>query len=200
MQKKLDTKTKLALELGPVVLFFVGYSLLKDRTFTIGGTEYSGFIMLTAGFVVLIAAASAVFWRLTGKLSPMQLVTLVVVLFMGGMTIWFNDERFIKMKPTLVYVFFAAVLGFGLMRGKSFLKLVMDDALPMREEGWMILTKRIALFFAGLAVLNEVIWRNFSTQIWLDFKLFGLTAAMFLFFLTQAKLLERYGTKPEGEG
>ncbi len=200
MDKKIDPKLKMALELGPVVLFFVGYSVLKDRVFQIGGVEYSAFIVLTAGFVVIFAASIALLWRLTGKLSPMQLVTLAVVLFMGGMTVWFHDERFIKMKPTLVYLAFVAVLGFGLLRGKSYLKFVMEETLPMQPEGWMILTRRITGFFAGLAALNEVIWRNFSTQIWLDFKLFGLTAAMFLFFLTQARLLERYGIKEADKG
>ncbi|MEO6298509.1 MAG: inner membrane-spanning protein YciB [Paracoccaceae bacterium] len=195
MQKKVDPKLKMALELGPVVLFFIGYSFFKERVFHIGGADYSAFIVLTAAFVVVFIASIVILWRLTGRLSPMQLVTLAVVLFMGGMTVWFNDERFFKMKPTIVYLVFAAVLGFGLVQGKSYLKLVMEEALPMQAEGWMILTKRITAFFAGLAVLNEVIWRNFSTQIWLDFKLFGLTAAMFLFFLTQAKLLERYGVK-----
>ena len=84
-------------------------------------------------------------------------------------------------------------------RGKSYLKLVMDEALPMQAEGWMVLTRRITGFFAGLAVLNEVVWRNFSTEIWVDFKIFGLTGAMFLFFLTQARLLERYAV-PEKPG
>ena len=123
----------------------------------------------------------------------MQLITLAIVLVMGTMTVWLNDERFFKMKPTLIYAFFAGVLGFGLLQGKSYLRLVMDEALPMQAEGWMVLTRRITGFFAGLAVLNEVVWRNFSTEIWVDFKIFGLTGAMFLFFLTQARLLERYG-------
>lgn len=200
MEKRVDPKLRMALELGPVLLFFLGYSFFKDRSLTLGGVEYSPFILLTGGFVVIFAIASAILWRLTGKLSPMQVVTLVVVLFMGGLTVWLKDERFIKMKPTLVYLFFAGVLGGGLLQGRSYLKLVLDEALPMREEGWMILTRRIAGFFVALALLNEVIWRNFSTQIWLDFKLFGLTAAMFLFFLTQARLLERYGVKSADEG
>ena len=200
MDKKIDPKLKMALELGPVVLFFLGYSFLKDRVFHIAGADYSAFIVLTAVFVVIFAASIAALWRLTGKLSPMQLVTLAVVLFMGGMTVWFNDERFFKMKPTLVYLVFTLVLGFGLARGKSYLKLVMDQALPLQEAGWMILTKRITAFFAGLAVANELVWRNFSTAVWVDFKLFGLTAALFLFFLTQARLLDRYGIKDTDKG
>ena len=198
--KKIDPWVKIGLELGPVALFFVGYRWFKDRSFIIAGHEYSGFIVMTFVFIFIFGASILILWRLTGRLSPMQLVTLAIVVVMGGMSVWLNDERFFKMKPTLIYAFFAGVLGFGLLRGKSYLRLVMDEALPMQPEGWMVLTRRITGFFAGLAVLNEVVWRNFSTEIWVDFKIFGLTGAMFLFFLTQARLLERYGMpeKPEG--
>ena len=198
--KKIDPWVKIGLELGPVALFFVGYRWFKDRSFTVAGHEYSGFIVMTFVFIFIFAASILILWRLTGRLSPMQLVTLAIVVVMGGMTVWLNDERFFKMKPTLIYAFFAGVLGFGLLQGKSYLRLVMDEALPMQAEGWMVLTRRITGFFAGLAVLNEVVWRNFSTEIWVDFKIFGLTGAMFVFFLTQARLLERYGVpeKPEG--
>jgi intracellular septation protein len=93
----------------------------------------------------------------------------------------------------MIYVLFAAILGFGLWRGESYLKLVMEEALPMQPEGWMILTRRITLFFAVLALANEVVWRMMSTEAWVNFKTFGLTAALFLFFMTQGKLLEKYG-------
>ena len=127
----------------------------------------------------------------------MQVFTLVVVLFMGGLSIWFNDEQFFKMKPTIIYLFFALVLGVGLMQGKSFLRLVLQEALPMQDEGWMILTRRIAVFFAALAVTNEVVWRNFSTESWVWFKVFGLTIAMFAFLLTQARVFSKYGLPDE---
>jgi intracellular septation protein len=191
--KTYDTKLKMALEYGPLVAFMLGYWLFKDSDVTVGGVVYSGFIATTAVFVVVFAASIFALWRLTGKISAMQVITLVVVLFMGGLTVWFNDPHFIKMKPTIIYMFFAAALGFGLARGKSYLKLVMGEALPMHTEGWMILTRRMALFFVGLAVLNEVVWRNFSDGTWVMFKAVGLTLAMFLFLLTQARLLEQYG-------
>lgn len=196
--RKLNPFVKLALELGPVVLFFVMFGRLKDRSFQFGGAEYSGFIVTTAAFVLLIVATSALLWRLTGRLSRMQLLTLVLVIVMGGLSVWLNDERFIKMKPTLLYLAFAGILGFGLWRGQSYLSLVMDEALPMREEGWMILTRRLALFFAGLAVANELVWRLMSTGAWVNFKTFGLTFALFAFFMTQGKLFERYG-EPRGD-
>lgn len=198
--KAYDAKLKMALEYGPLVLFMLGYWFLKDKSLTIAGQTYSGFIVSTGVFVVIFVASILALKRLTGKLSAMQIVTLVVVLFMGGLTVWFNDPRFIKMKPTIIYIFFAAALGVGLAQGKSYLKLVLEEALPLRDEGWMILTRRITVFFAGLAVLNEIVWRNFSDGTWVTFKAVGLTLAMFAFLLTQAKLLEKYGLEPsEGD-
>lgn len=195
--KAYDQRLKLALEYGPLILFMLGYWFLKDKSLTLAGQTYSGFIVSTGVFVVVFVASILALWRLTGRVSPMQIITLVVVLFMGGLTLWFNDPRFIKMKPTIVYVFFAAALGVGLLQGKSYLRLVMEDALPMQEEGWMILTRRITIFFAGLAVLNEIVWRNVSDGTWVTFKAVGLTLAMFAFLLTQAKLLDKYGIFPD---
>ena len=195
--KKIHPMLKLALELGPIVLFFAGFSRMKDQTFHIAGNDYSGFIVMTAVFIALIIASTGLLWALTGKLSKMQLMTLILVVVMGGLSVWLNDERFIKMKPTLLYAAFAGVLGFGLWRGKSYLSAVLDEALRLREEGWMILTRRLALFFAGLAVANELVWRLMSTEAWVNFKTFGLTAALFLFFMTQGGVLSRYGIEEE---
>ena len=192
--KAYDPKVKAALEYGPLLAFMLGYWWFKDQSFVVGGQTYTGFIAVTAVFVLVFVASILALWRLTGKISPMQVVTLVVVLFMGGLSIWFNDEQFFKMKPTIIYIFFAGALGVGLLQGKSYLRLVLQEALPMEEAGWMILTRRIALFFAVLAVANEVVWRNFSTESWVWFKVFGLTIAMFVFLLTQTRLLSRYGT------
>ena len=196
--KKINPWLKLGLELGPVLVFFVGFSRFKDKTLTIGGQDYHGFILMTALFIPLMILTTAILWKLTGKLSKMQVVTLVLVIVFGGLSVWLNDERFFKMKPTMIYALFAAILGWGLMRGQSYMQLVMDEALPMRHEGWMILTKRVALFFAGLAIANEVVWRTMSTETWVTFKTFVLTGALFAFFMTQGKLFETYGIdKPE---
>ena len=191
--KKINPVLKMALEFGPIILFFIGFSKYKDQVFAIGGTEYSGFIVMTAAFVPLLIATTAILWALTGKLSKMQVATVVLVIIFGGLSVYFNDERFFKMKPTMIYLLFAVLLGVGLLRGQSYLKLVMEEALPLQPQGWMILTQRFCAFFAGLAVANEVIWRNFSTETWVNFKTFGLTAALFLFFIAQAKLIERFG-------
>lgn len=192
-ERKISGGLKMLLELGPVAAFFIGYIKLKDQIFTIGGTDYAGFIVVTAAFIPLILVCTGILWALTGKLSKMQVVTVVLVVVFGGLSVWLNDERFFKMKPTIIYTLFAAILGFGLLRGQSYLKSVMGELLPMHPEGWMILTKRLALFFAVLAVLNEVIWRGFSTEVWVNFKTFGLTAAMFLFFMTQSGVFSKYG-------
>ena len=197
--RKINPSVKLALELGPIVLFFAGFRFLKDGTYHILGRDYSGFILMTAIFVGVIVLCSAILWKLTGHLSKMQLMTLVLVLVMGSLSVYLNDERFIKMKPTLLYLAFGSVLGVGLLRGQSYLKLVMEEALPLQPEGWMILTRRLCAFFFGLAIANEVIWRFFSTEIWVDFKTFGLTAALFLFFMAQSKVIERYSVEAEKE-
>lgn len=196
--KKINPMLKLALELGPIVLFFAGFSRMKDQTFHIAGNDYSGFIVMTAVFIALIIASTGLLWALTGKLSKMQLMTLILVTFMGGLSVWLNDERFIKMKPTLLYLAFGGILGFGLMRGQSYLSAVMEEALPMQAQGWMILTRRLTAFFFALAVANEAVWRLMSTEAWVNFKTFGLTAALFAFFMAQGKVFERYAIK-DGE-
>ena len=192
-RQKINPWLKLVLEFGPILVFFLAFSRFKDMTFMMGGVDYHGFILATAIFVPLMVVTTLILWRLTGRLSVMQAVTLVVVLVFGGLSLWFNDERFFKMKPTIIYLLFAGILGFGLMRGRSYLSLAMDEVLPLAEEGWMILTRRLTFFFLALAVLNEIVWRTMSDQAWVNFKTFGLTAAIFLFFMAQGKVIEKYG-------
>ncbi len=193
-ETKINPMLKTGLELGPIIAFFIAYMWLKDRVFTIGGTNYEGFIVVTAGFIPVFLLSMAVLWRLTGHLSKMQVMTAVLIVIFGGMSIWFNDPRFFKMKPTMIYLLFGGALGFGLLRGKSYLQAMMDGAMPLSDKGWMILTRRITLFFLALAVLNELIWRTQSEETWVYFKTFGLTAAIFIFFMTQGKLFSKYST------
>jgi intracellular septation protein len=157
-----------------------------------------GPVIVTALFVPLLLICTAVLWKLTGKISPMQIMTVVLVTVFGGLTVWLNDDRFIKMKPTLIYLIFGGILGVGLLRGQSYLRVVMQEALPMQDAGWMILTRRATGFFFSLAVLNEVIWRSFSTDIWVYFKTFGLTVALFAFFMMQGTLLAKYAVHKSG--
>lgn len=199
-EKKISAGLKLVLELGPIVLFFVGYSRIKDKEFLLFGTEYQGFIIATAIFIPVILVSTGILWWLTGKLSKMQVITAILVVIFGGMGIWFNNDAFFKMKPTILYAIFAGILGFGLLRGKSYLQYVMDGAMPLQQEGWMIFTKRMALFFAILALSNEVIWRTMSTDAWVNFKTFGLTAGMFLFFMAQIRLFARFALEETDAG
>lgn len=198
-EKKINPLMKIALEMGPIILFFVLYFKLRDRTFEIMETEYSGFIVVTAIFIPLLLLTTFILYLLTGKLAKMQIMTLVLVVVFGGLTIYFNDERFFKMKPTMIYLLFGGALGVGLLRGKSYMQSMMEEMMPLRDEGWMILTKRIMMFFFILAILNELIWRNFSTETWVTFKTFGLSAAVFLFFMTQGRILNDYAIEKEDD-
>ena len=115
-----------------------------------------------------------------------------MVIFFGGLTAWFNDERFFKMKTTIVYGAFAAILGAGLLTGRSWLEWVMGELLPMEREGWMILTRRLTAMFAALAVANEVIWRTQSTDLWVKLETFAFPVALFVFLWLQIVSLQRY--------
>ncbi|MBV1865547.1 MAG: septation protein IspZ [Rhodobacteraceae bacterium] len=197
-EKKINPMLKLALEIGPVVLFFITYTKIKDREYQLLGETYEGFIIATAAFIPILLIATGLVWFLTGKLSRMQVMTAVLVVVFGGMSIWFNDDRFFKMKPTIIYLLFGGILGFGLMRGKSYLRAVMEEMMPLQDAGWMILTKRMTAFFLALAVTNEAVWRLMSTDAWVNFKTFGLTAAVFVFFIVQGPLFAKYALEKKG--
>lgn len=197
--KSVNPMLKTVLEFGPILAFFVAYLWLKDEIFTIGGTEYNGFIVVTAAFIPVFLICMGLLWKVTGHLSRMQVVTAVLIVVFGGLSVWLNDERFFKMKPTLIYLLFGTALAIGLMRGESWLQAVMEGLMPLKQEGWMILTKRVMLLFFGLALLNELIWRTMSTETWVYFKTFGLTAAIVVFFLFQGGLFKRYSTEEASE-
>ena len=197
-KNKIHPLLKMALELGPIIIFFIGYGKIKDQVFVISGREYEGFIVATALFIPLILTTTAILWALTGKLSKMQLMTALLVVIFGGLGIWFNDERFFKMKPTILYLAFSIILFVGLLRGKSFLAVIMAEMMPLKQEGWMILTRRLALFFFILAVSNELVWRLMSTDSWVSFKTFVLPLVLFAFFISQSSMLSRYSVdKPD---
>lgn len=193
---KINPVVKQVLELGPTLVFFAIYMWMKDEKYLFGGTQYSGFIVAAIVFVPILLASIAALWWLTGELSRMQIFVGIMVIFFGGLTAWFNDERFFKMKTTIVYGTFSVLLGIGLLRGKSWLQWIMAEALPMKPEGWMILTKRLALMFAALAVANEVIWRTQSTDLWVKLETFGMPVALFVFLMVQIGMLSRYMIEP----
>ncbi len=197
--KDINPFLKQVLDLGPPLAFFFIYLKIRDDSFVIGGTEYSGFIVATVAFVPILLVAIAILWKLTGKLSRMQIFTAVMVIFFGGLTAWFNDERFFKMKTTIVYGFFAVMLGIGLLRGRSWLEWIMGDMMPMQHEGWMILTRRLCLTFAGLGVANEIIWRTMSTDLWVKIETFGFPIVLFAVMWWQIIALQRFMPQDEEE-
>ncbi len=195
-EQKINPVVKQVLELGPTLLFFLIYMWIKDESYTIAGTAYSGFIVAAVLLVPLLLASIAALWWLTGTLSRMQIFVAVMVVFFGGLTAWFNDESFFKMKTTIVYGTFALILCIGLLRGTSLLQWVMAEALPMKSEGWMILTRRLTGMFALLAVANEVIWRTQSTELWVKLETFAMPAALFLFLMANFAMLQRFIDEP----
>jgi len=197
--KPINPALKQVLELGPTILFFLIYLRIKDETFLVGAVEYTGFIMSALIFVPILLISMAILWKLTGQLSRMQVFTAFMVIFFGGLTAWFNDERFFKMKTTIIYGMFAALLGIGLLRGKSYLAYVMQDMMPMREEGWMILTRRLCAGFAVLAVANEVVWRTMSTDAWVKIETFAFPIALMAFLMWQFMALQPYLIADEDE-
>lgn len=170
---------KLATEIGPLAVFF-----FTNAKF--------GIFYATGSFMVAIVVALAVSYALSRHIATLPLVTGIFVLVFGGLTIWLNDELFIKLKPTIVNTLFGVILLGGLWWGKSFLRSVFGSVFRLDDEGWRQLTFRWALFFLLLAVLNEVVWRNFSTDTWVSFKVFGIMPLSMVFALSQMRLLHRH--------
>jgi intracellular septation protein len=170
---------KLALDLGPLVLFF-----LANARF--------GIFAATGVFMVAVVIALAVSYAITRHLPVMPLVSAVIVMVFGGLTLVLHDETFIKVKPTIIYLLFGAVLAGGLMLGKPLLAIVFDQMYHLTDEGWRKLTVRWMFFFFALAALNELVWRTQSTDFWVNFKVFGALPLTFGFALLQYPLLAKY--------
>jgi len=198
--KQLNPFLKLALELGPLAVFFFGNAFgdrlaaLFPPLAALGGRLFVG----TALFIVATVVALAVSYILIRRLPIMPFVSGIVVLVFGGMTLWFQNEEFIKIKPTIIYVLFGGTLLGGLYFNRPLLGYVFDSAFRLDDEGWRKLTLRWGMFFFDLAVLNEVIWRSFSTDFWVTFKAVGFIPLTILFTLTQLPLIQRHAL-PEPE-
>lgn len=181
-----------ALEFGPLVIFFIGYMRVKDLTVTLWGNEYQGLILAAAGLVPLLLVSNFLLLKLTGRLSRIQVFTLVMVIITTGLTVWFNDERFYKMKTTLVYGTYATLLTIGLLRGRSWLEYAVGEHLQFEHEGWMILTRRLTVAYVLLAIANEIVWRNFPTEVWVPVETFAFPVVMAAFLVFQIVQLQAY--------
>jgi intracellular septation protein len=200
VESKINPFIKLALDLGPLVLFF--FANAKPALFqpflspiiptAVASGERAGIFVATAVFMVAILVAFVISYALTRRLPLMALVTAFVVLVFGGLTLFLQDDTFIKLKPTIIYLLFAGVLGGGLLYGKSLLAVVFDQMFNLTEEGWRKLTLRWALFFLALAAVNEIVWRTQSTDFWVAFKLFGVVPLTFIFAALQYPLLTKH--------
>jgi intracellular septation protein len=191
---------KLALELGPLIVFFFANARgawLAEKIPALANLGGPLFVA-TLSFMLATALSLTVSYALTRTLPIMPMVSGVVVLVFGTLTLWLKDETFIKMKPTIVNTLFGAILLGGLYFGKSLLGYVFDSAFKLNAEGWRKLTLRWGLFFLFLAVLNEIVWRNFSTDFWVAFKVWGTMPITLAFTMSQMPLIMRHGTeKPE---
>ena len=198
---QLNPMLKLALDMGPLILFFFANSRPNLFLPFIGpflpaavAGEKAGIFVATAVFMVAILVALAVSYALTRHLPMMALVTAVIVVVFGSLTLVLHDDTFIKMKPTIIYVLFGVLLLGGLWFNKPLLAMVFDSVFDLTEEGWRKLTLRWAIFFLALAVLNEVIWRTQSTDFWVNFKVFGVLPLTFIFAALQFPLLQKHAT------
>ena len=198
-EAKISPILKLVLELGPLVVFFFANSRGEwlAAQFPVLA-ELGGPIFIATGlFMAATAIALTASWILTRTLPMMPLISGVVVFVFGALTLYLQNDTFIKMKPTIVNTMFGAILLGGLFFGKSLLGYVFNAAFKLTDEGWRQLTIRWGVFFLFLAVLNEVVWRNFSTDFWVAFKVWGTMPITILFTLLQMPLIMKHSAEPE---
>jgi intracellular septation protein len=175
---------KLLLDMGPLFLFFAAF-------------QYAGIFVATGIFMVAAVLSVAIGWHLEKKLSPIPLITAILVLIAGGLTLYLRNDVFIKMKPTVLYVIFGVTLLGGLRFNRLFIKYVFAEAFDLTDRGWRGLTWRWGIFFLTLAGLNEAVWRNTTTATWVSFKVWGIVGLIFLFALAQTPFLLRHHNDPE---
>jgi intracellular septation protein len=196
---------KLILEMGPLMVFFLGNSrpeILKPLLrpllpATLLDGPQSGIFVATASFMIAMLISLVLTKVLLKKLPIMPIVSGVVVMVFGGLTLWLHDDTFIKLKPTIVNALFGSVLLGGLAVGKPLLPYVLDSVFKLTSEGWHKLTFRWGLFFFLLAAINEIVWRSFSTDFWVAFKVWGVMPLTIAFTISQMGLLQRYGLNEE---
>jgi intracellular septation protein len=204
---QLNPWLKLALDLGPLLLFF--FANAKPALFepwvaplipaAVATGERAGIFVATGVFMIAILAALAVSYALTRRLPLMAIASAVIVVVFGGATLIFQNDTFIKMKPTIIYLLFAGTLFGGMVMKKPLVAMVFDQVFHLTEEGWRKLTIRWALYFLALAVLNEIVWRTQTTDAWVTFKVFVVTPLTFVFAAMQYPLLMKYDASPKDQ-
>lgn len=182
-KREINPLLKFALEMGPLVVFFV----MNSR---------AGIYVGTGAFMAATVIALAVSYIMVRTIPIMPLVTAAFVLLFGGLTLWLADDLFIKLKPTIINLMFAAILFFGIMTGRLFIKLVLEGAFNLTERGWRLITWAWIGFFIFLAALNEVVWRNSSTDFWVSFKVFGVMPLTILFSFAMIPVIMRHTVQP----
>ena len=178
---------RLAIDIAPLAVFFV-------VNFMSTGPQIARLLAATAAFMVASAIAMVVSRWKTGRISPMLWMTGTLVLVFGGLTLYFHNETFIKIKPTFVYTSFAAILAFGLATGRPLLQSLLEAAYPgLTETGWRKLTINWTIFFVFMAILNEAVWRNTTTDFWVTFKLWGAIPLTMVFAIANVPMLMKHG-------
>ncbi len=177
--REMQPGLKFMVEFGPLLIFFAVY-------------YFQGIFAATSVFMATTAVSLTVSWYLVRRIAPMPLFTAIIIFIFGGLTVWLQDETFIKLKPTIVNLLFAGLLGGGLMFGRNPLKMLFAAAFNLTDEGWRRLTLHWILFFIAMAIGNEFVWRNFSTDLWVNYKVFGILPLTILFAIAQTPLLSKY--------
>lgn len=177
--REMQPGLKFIVEFGPLLTFFAVY-------------YFQGIFAATSVFMVATAISLTISWFLVRRIAPMPLFTAIIIFVFGGLTVWLQDETFIKLKPTIVNLLFSGLLGGGLFFGRNPLKMLFAAAFNLTDEGWRRLTLHWILFFIAMAIGNEIVWRNFSTDIWVNYKVFGILPLTILFAIVQTPLLSKY--------
>lgn len=181
---QLNPFVKLALDFGPLILFFI----VNGR---------AGIFWATGVFMAAVVIAIGISYALIKRFPVMTLVTAFIVVVFGTLTIVLQNDVFVKMKTTIIYLLFAVVLGAGVILKKPFLEIAFDSVFHLTEEGWRILTIRWIAFFVAMAIVNEIVWRTQTTDFWVAFKTFGFVPLTFVFALAQFPVLQKYAAKPD---
>jgi intracellular septation protein len=185
MVQAMSNRLRFILDFSPLVGFFLGY-------------RFGGLLTGTGILIVATLISLSIIYLKEKRVAMMPLVSGVIVTIMGGLTLYLQDETFIKIKPTLVNLLFSSILLGGMCFGRPMFKYVLGHAMQLEEEGWRRLSLRWGLFFLALAGLNECIWRNFPTDFWVNFKVFGMFTLTMLFTILQLPLIKRYWIEEKG--